>query len=812
MLESFFATRLPRRFLKVYGGGFRITSAPGNLEINQPVKSRVHLALLAGILPLQADWRDDVGYTRLKLLASSDLPSVPSQGFTQVEASTTASPVFTFLPETTNTLFTGKTFTNKSAATGTAVSFHATHVATNFFGNTTSLVTGNCPIDVYYVDDWLDSTFLNLGSINMPATESRAVENHSWVGSTGITNYDTEILRRLDYAINRDGFVCVVGSDNEGSTTLPELLSQSFNTISVGRDDGGHSAGFTNLDGTGRIKPDIVAPSANPEYATSWTTPMVSSAAGLLYAKLTAAPYSLTGADRPRVIKSLLLASATKNAIWANTSTRPLDLRYGAGILNINNAYNALRSGRATASNTVATNPRGWAAETISASSTKAYYFTVAAGAPSTPFSAALTWHRIATKSGLNTWNSTLANLNLHLYHASGFTLGSLISESLSTVDNVELIYQSALAPGTYALVVQNTSATSPPYALAWHSLPAVTIDTTTAIARETNGQAGIITVTRTGDTTLPLLVPLTVSGTAIAGTRYQALPSNITIAAGQSSATVTVTPISDNVSQGDQTVMVGIAADSSLVRDAAQTATITIQDKPTVSIAATASVARESDGEVGTITITRTGETTLPLWVPVAVSGSAVAGVHYQALPTSVTIAAGQTAATLSVTPISDDIAQGDRTVVIGIAADTSLVRDAAQMATVTIQDKAFDFWRFTNFSATELNNDFISGANADPDSDQLNNLIEYGLGLNPKVSGMSTVQSSVYGDYLSLLVNKNTAATDLSWAAEVTSDLQTWQDAVIIANTPTLLQTRDSVSTGSAEKRFIRLKLTRH
>ena len=584
---------------------------------------------ISGVAPLWADWRDDAGFTRLKLLASSDLPSAPSQGFTLVEASTTASPTFTFLPDTTNTLFTGKTFTNQSATTGTAVSFHATRVATNFYGNTSSLVTGNCPIDVYYVDDWLGSKFLNFktsGSISLPRTESRAVENHSWVGSTGTTTLDTEILQRLDYAINRDGFVCAVGSDNNGSTTLPGLLIQSYNTISVGRDDGGHSAGFTTVNGNGRIKPDIVAPSANPEYATSWTTPMVSSAAGLLYAKLAAAPYSLLGADKPRVIKALLLASATKNATWANTSTRPLDLRYGAGILNINNAYNALRTGRATASNTAATTPRGWAAETVSGNSTKTYYFTVAAGAPSTPFSAALTWHPVVAKSGFNTWNSILANLNLYLYRASGFTLGTLVSESLSTVDNVELVYQSALVPGNYALVVQNASATSTAYALAWHSLPAVTVQATTSIARESNDQAGIITITRTGDTTLPLFVPLTVSGSAIAGTYYQTLPASVTIAAGQSSITLNVTPITDDIVQGDRTVIVAIAADSSLVRDPAQTATVTILDKPTpIEITAQPIDVTANEGGSAIFSVTATGTSPTYEWkkAGVAISGA---------------------------------------------------------------------------------------------------------------------------------------------------------------------------------------------
>lgn len=647
---------------------------------------------------LSADWRDEIGYTRLLLLAGSELPGVPSQGFTQVEAFDSLS---NFLPDISSSLFTGKTFTLQSGSSG--ISGHANGVATNFYGNTTSLGTGNCPIDLYSASGWIYADFLNLGSLSQPAVESHAVANLSWI-ATGITEADaTEINQRLDYAINRDGFVCAVAVNNGNSTTLPQLPAQSYHTISVGLVNGNHSAGFTTFDVAGRIKPDIVA----PDGATSYATPMVASAAGLLYAKLPTSP-ALSTPDKPRVIKALLLATATKDTVasWSNTPSRPLDLRYGAGELNVNHAYHALRAGRATASSSTLANPRGWAADAVAGNSTTSYFFTIAPGAPSTPFSAALTWHRLITDNlhgpSWGSLSSSLADLNLRLYHASGFTLGSLVSESLSSVDNVELVYQSALTPGTYALVVQNASATSTPYALAWHSLPAVTVVATQPTAREIDGQAGLITISRTGDTTLPLFVPLTVSG-------------------------------------------------------------------------------------------------------------SAVAGSHFQALPASVTIAAGQATTTLPVTPIADALAQGDRTVSVAVAADFALVRNTTQTAIVTIQDKPFDGWRFAHFTASELANPAISGGNSDADGDQLVNLIEYALGLDPKVPSLSPVSISQSGGYLTLAAIKNTAATDILWAAEVTDDLVTWQPAVVITQTSNAFTARDSIPSANSARRFIRLKITR-
>jgi hypothetical protein len=673
------------------------------------VKFRAHpcffiLLLACGIMPAVADWREEIGFTRLQLLAAAELPTFPAQGLTQVEAPDNGN----YSPDTANPLFTGKSFTLMPGASG--VSGHATRVATNFYGSS-SQIPGACGVDLYDVNNWLSGGFLETNSSIVPSIESRAVQNHSWVGSVGSTTADTEAGRRLDFAINRDGFVCVVGSDNATSSTLPQLLCQTYNTISVGRDDGGHSAGLTTLDGSSRIKPDIVAPSANPEYATSWTTPMVAGAAGLLYAKLAAAPYSLAGNDRPRVIKALLLASATKNTVpnWNNFETTPLDDIYGAGELNIYHAYSTLRTGRASASNSIQHPLRGWAAESVSSSTTQTYFFNIPAGAPSTPFSAALTWHRnVATSVSGSRWNQTrswtssLDNLSLRLHHASGLNLGSQIAASDSTVDNVELLYRSALVPGDYALVVKNEQSTSTPYALAWHSLPAVTLVATVSTAHEINGQAALITLTRTGDTTLPLLVPLTTSG-------------------------------------------------------------------------------------------------------------SAISGAHFQPLPGSVTLAAGQVSTTVQVVPISDFLAQGNRTLIVAVAADFALVRDPAQTAVVTILDKPFDAWRFLNFTNSERANPAFSSETADPDGDQLANLLEYALGLAPNVPNTSPVAVSDLGGYLEISAAKNSAASDITWGAEVTGGFSDWIPAIPITDTPADFAARDSVLKNTADQRFIRLKVTR-
>ena len=160
---------------------------------------------------------------------------------------------------------------------------------------------------------------------------------------------------------------------------------------------------------------------------------MVAGAAGLLYAKLEN-NYAIPVADLPAWSKPYCSPPPPKTPCPDGTIYRPLRCNsiYGAGELNIHHAYSTLRTGKATASNSTQYKHRGWAAESVSSNSAKTYFFNIPAGAPSTPFCAALTWHRIVHKSGFNTWSNSLTNLSLRLHNASGFTVGSQITVSNS--------------------------------------------------------------------------------------------------------------------------------------------------------------------------------------------------------------------------------------------------------------------------------------------------------------------------------------------------------------------------------------------
>ena len=102
-----------------------------------------------------------------------------------------------------------------------------------------------------------------------------------------------------------------------------------------------------------------------------------------------------------------------------------------------------------------------------------------------------------------------------------------------------------------------------------------------------------------------------------------------------------------------------------------------------------------------------------------------------------------------------------------------------------------------------------------ADPDADGIVNLIERALGTNPNAAGSGGLATvSTEGGFLTITAIKNPLATDLLFAAEVTTDLAnsiSWDSentTVLIDNTNTF-KARDVVPMTEQSRRFIRLKV---
>ncbi len=107
---------------------------------------------------------------------------------------------------------------------------------------------------------------------------------------------------------------------------------------------------------------------------------------------------------------------------------------------------------------------------------------------------------------------------------------------------------------------------------------PRVTIEATDPFAHE-NGNTAQFTVRRWGGTSGALTVPLSVGGTATSGMDYTALPSSVTIPDGAATATFTLSPLTDSLTEGPETVVVSPASSGNSSPGSQTSATAWIAD-----------------------------------------------------------------------------------------------------------------------------------------------------------------------------------------------------------------------------------------
>jgi hypothetical protein len=197
----------------------------------------------------------------------------------------------------------------------------------------------------------------------------------------------------------------------------------------------------------------------------------------------------------------------------------------------------------------------------------------------------------------------------------------------------------------------------------------------------------------------------------------------------------------------------------------------------PTVEIVASDAVAGEFNTNTARFAIVRSGDTNPEVTVNYMVSGTATPGADYLALPASITLNAGMIATNIFVTPIADNLVEGDETVTLTLQASASYLRTSLSNATVIIQDRPVDAWRKANFTASELADPTISGDSVDADHDGLPNLVEYALGLNPKNADAGPFWARIENSYFALTCTRLKTATDVLLVVERSSDLATWQ-----------------------------------
>ncbi len=222
----------------------------------------------------------------------------------------------------------------------------------------------------------------------------------------------------------------------------------------------------------------------------------------------------------------------------------------------------------------------------------------------------------------------------------------------------------------------------------------------------------------------------------------------------------------------------------------------------PTIEIVASDAEAGEFTTNTARFALVRSGDTNPAVTVNYSISGTATNGVDYVTLPGSVTLKAGGSATNIIVTPIPDNLPEGDRMVTLTLLPSTNYSLTMVSNATVIIHDRPIDAWRLASFTTAELADPSVSGDLADPDQDGLANLMEYALGLPPKdPTPVNRPYTSIAGGYLTLTYTRAKAATDVSLVVEQSNDLVNWHSG------PSYVQQISSVDEGAIQRITVQL-----
>ena len=318
---------------------------------------------------------------------------------------------------------------------------------------------------------------------------------------------------------------------------------------------------------------------------------------------------------------------------------------------------------------------------------------------------------------------------------------------------------------GTFALTVRNDDR------------PVWSVTPSPAVIEEAWGSATVTVSTGGAAFEDDRAIALAYAGGATFGTDFTVADSGgtalaqsdgVTLPAGATALTVTVTAVNDGLTDADETIEITAGLQGG---DTNATGVLTIADDETMSTAVVLAIAPGAVGEGGgaadlEVTGTLDGGALLAA-VEVALSvsaGTATATTDYTSGTGTLTIAAGDRSgtATLTLTPVDDDLDEGDETVTVeGTATETLTVTPAA--VTIADNDTAGVTVSASSVSVTE-------GAAAGA---------TYTVVLDSEPTGPVTVTVGGAGDDLSVSPESLTF-TSTTWESEQTVTVSAVDDRI--------------------------------
>lgn len=218
---------------------------------------------------------------------------------------------------------------------------------------------------------------------------------------------------------------------------------------------------------------------------------------------------------------------------------------------------------------------------------------------------------------------------------------------------------------------------------------PAVTLSKDNEPIAE-NGGTSTFTATLSAASELVVTVDLGFSGTATLNTDYTSSANNISIPAGSTTGAVVVTAADDPNDEPNETVVVEITTVSNATEQGSQSAQTTITDDdnpPSVSLNVDLSSIPENGG-VATVTASLDNTSAFPVTVNLLLTGSATLGGDYNTSGTTITIPAGSSSGTITLTAVDDPNDDDGETIVVDINTVNNGTENGVQQVVVTILD----------------------------------------------------------------------------------------------------------------------------
>jgi hypothetical protein len=186
--------------------------------------------------------------------------------------------------------------------------------------------------------------------------------------------------------------------------------------------------------------------------------------------------------------------------------------------------------------------------------------------------------------------------------------------------------------------------------------------------------------------------VPLTISGSAAAGTDYQPVNPVVTLHAGTTSATITISSLATSMIQPDKFIVVAIAPSPAAYSIGSQGSTvITISGSHALpSLTLSSATTYLQKGQPYDVTVNLSQAVSSPVTVNLAYGGSAQRGTDYTVPGGSIVIPAGQSSVQVPVPTVTSNVVEPDRVLTVSLLPGSNYAVGSPASVSVTITSSA--------------------------------------------------------------------------------------------------------------------------